>query len=89
MKVAPHSTEVRQIVLRTFAELLDEPVKPFTLAEMILVQDGKYRGRSYRAGGLMAMWLSEIGLVQIYDQDGNMVRSINLFEEQRTKQKAA
>ena len=40
------------------------------------------RGRSYRAAGLMAMWFAELGLVQVYDLEGNMLRTINLFEEQ-------
>jgi hypothetical protein len=29
----------------------------------------------------MAMWMIEVGLVQFYDANGNMLRTINLFEE--------
>jgi hypothetical protein len=29
----------------------------------------------------MAMWMIEVGLVQFYDADGNMLRTINLFKE--------
>ena len=31
--------------------------------------------------GLMAMWLIEVGIVQFYDADGAMLRTINLFQE--------
>ena len=30
---------------------------------------------------LMAMWLADIGLIQFYDCEGNMLRTVNLFAE--------
>ena len=44
--------------------------------------------RTYRAGDYFAMWLVEIGLLQFYDPYGNMLRTVNLFEE-NTPQRAA
>ena len=70
MTVAPDSNLVRQIVLRSFAEFSGEEPDDLSLAEMILINEGKYRGRTYRSDGLMAMWLLDVGIVQIYDADG-------------------
>jgi hypothetical protein len=89
MTVAPDSNLVRQIVLRSFAEFSGEELDELSLAEMILINEGKYRGLTYRSGGLMAMWLLDVGIVQIYDADGNMLRMINLFEEQDLLRRAA
>jgi hypothetical protein len=89
MTVMPDSNLVRQIVLRSFAEFTGEELDDLALAEMILINEGKYRGRSYRSHGLMAMWLLDVGIVQIYDADGEMLRMINLFEEQDTLRRAA
>jgi hypothetical protein len=89
MKVSPRADFVREIVLRTFVEFSKEPVEPYAMVEMILIQEGKYRGRSYRSNRLMAMWLAEIGLVQVYRDDGEMLRTINLFEEQEAPRKVA
>ena len=30
---------------------------------------------------MWAMWMIEIGLVQVYDDNGHMLRTVNLFEE--------
>lgn len=89
MTVTPDSNLVRQIVLRSFAEFSGEEQDDLSLAEMILINEGKYRGRSYRSCGLMAMWLLDVGIVQIYDADGQMLRMINLFEEQDLLRRAA
>jgi hypothetical protein len=89
MTIAPDSNLVRQIVLRSFAEFTGEEVDDLSLAEMIVINDGKYRGRTYRSNGLMAMWLVSVGVVQIYDADGEMLRMINLFEEQDLLRRAA
>ena len=51
--------------------------------------EGKYRGRSYRHEGLLAMWLAGVGVLQIYDAKGRMLRTINLLEEQDLLRRAA
>jgi hypothetical protein len=50
------------------------------LDETVIVSDGMYVARSYRVDQLLAMWLIEHGIVQFYDSDGTMLRTINLFE---------
>jgi len=89
MRTAPQPYEVRALVARTFAELNARIHPPSDLDETILIHDGKYSARSYRADGLMAMWLVEVGIVQFYDADGNMLRTVNLFQEWEPQRMAA
>jgi len=81
MRVEPRPTEVRRLVIKVFGSLGTTPARLFELEEEILIDEGRYLGRSYRADDLMAMWLADIGLVQFYDEEGNMLRTVNLFEE--------
>lgn len=89
MQISPQASAVRQIVLRTFEELTGQAMEPYSLVEMVLIRDGRYRGRTYRGQRLMAMWLVDVGLVQVYRDDGEMLRTINLLEEQVPTRRAA
>ena len=89
MTITPDAADVRDIVERAFSELSGAPLEPYALAETILIRDGRYRGRSYRARDLMAMWFAELGLVQFYDAEGNMLRTINLLEDLEPSRRAA
>jgi hypothetical protein len=89
MRTDPLPYEVREMVLRTFEYfdvVLDEP---WDLDETILVDDGRYSARTYKLDGYMAMWLVEIGIVQFYDAQGNMLRTVNLWEELEPQRMAA
>jgi hypothetical protein len=81
MRVEPRASDVRRLVVKVFRNLGAPPPSLFDLEEEILIDAGRYLGRSYRADNLMAMWLAEIGLVQFYDSEGNMLRTVNLLEE--------
>jgi hypothetical protein len=75
------------MILEQFARFgLDASQAP---AETILIRDGRYRGRSYRAGGMLAMWMVEIGLVQFYDADGEMLATIHLNHRPGNERRAA
>jgi len=89
MKVRPQPYEVRELVLRTFGELGVVVESPLDLDETILLDDGRYVARSYRIAGLMAMWLLGVGIVQFYDGEGNMLRSVNLYTEHEPQRMAA
>ena len=89
MIVAPHPAEIRDLVFRTFLEFDADEDALADLDERMLIDDGKYFARSYRADGLLAMWLVEVGIVQFYDGEGNMLRTVNLFEEVRPQRMAA
>ena len=57
--------------------------------ETILIDEGRYVARSYRAAGYLAMWLVAVGILQFYDSRGRMLGTINLFESLRPKRLAA
>ena len=91
MTVSHSPQQIKQIVSRTFEEL---GVKTGSekiggekigtepdLNETLLLHDGHYVARSYRAGELMAMWFVDNGFIQFYDAEGNMLRTIHLHQE--------
>lgn len=89
MTIAPRADEVRRLVARNFRDL---GVPVFNLADLhetVLVERRRCIARTYRAGPLMAMWMLDVGLVQFYDDEGNMLRTVNLFEQARTDRAAA
>jgi hypothetical protein len=89
MRTDPLPYEVRELVIRTL-EYFDVFLEnPLDLDETILIDDGRYSARTYEADGHMAMWLLDIGIVQFYDPDGNMLRTVNLFEELEPQRMAA
>jgi hypothetical protein len=81
MTVAPQPHDVRRLVIQIFEELGAAMPTLFDLEETILIDDGKYTARSYRVEGYMAMWLLEMGIVQFYDAEGNMLATVNLLKE--------
>jgi hypothetical protein len=81
MRVEVQPREVRKLVLATFQQLGARPGSLFDCEENILIHEGRYSARSYRADDLMAMWLIDVGLVQVYDADGEMLKTINLSTE--------
>jgi len=59
------------------------------LQESILLHDGHLCARSYRLDQYLAMWLIDIGLVQFYDREGNMVRRLKLLAQLQPVRMAA
>lgn len=89
MRKDPLASEVRDLVIRTFEYFDIYLATPWDLDETILIDEGRYSARTYRIGDCMAMWLVEIGIVQFYDADGIMLRTVNLFEELEPQRMAA
>jgi hypothetical protein len=81
MTVVPQTRTIRRIVIRNFLEFGLQPCHLLELREKIRINRGRYVARTYRAGNLMAMWLVGYGLLQVYDDEGNILRSVNLLEE--------
>jgi hypothetical protein len=81
MRTDPLPYEVREMVLRTFQDFGAEVFGPLDLDETILIDEGRYSARTYKAAGFMAMWLLRIGIVQFYDAEGSMLLTVNLLEE--------
>ena len=89
MTVTPQPDEIRQLVARIFEEFGVSVQNLFDLNETLLIQAGVYVARSYRARGLMAMWLLKAGIIQFYDRRGVMLRTVNLFMELEPQTMAA
>ena len=89
MRMDPLPHEVRELVLRTFQDFGAPIFSSLDLDETILVDDGRYAARTYKADGYMAMWLLQIGIVQFYDAEGSMLLTVNLLEELEPQRMAA
>ena len=89
MTVLPTADQIRTIVHRTFLELDIEEDLLEDMDERIMLDEGRYVARSYRVDDFLAMWMIDVGLVQFYDADGNMLRTVNLFEEIEPQRMAA
>jgi hypothetical protein len=81
MTVEPDSHEVRRMVIQIFAELGAAMPTLFDLEETSMIDDGKCAARSYRVQDYLAMWMLEVGIVQFYDAEGNMLATVNLFQD--------
>lgn len=80
MRTEPDPQEVHRLVVWTFRELGVQPFRLIGLEEEIVVRRERYVARTYRTDDLMAMWLVDVGLLQFYDADGEMLMTINLLE---------
>lgn len=81
--------DIRKLVVRCFEELGVRIEGPWDLSETLLIDEGRCTARSYAAGALMAMWLLDVGIVQFYDAEGNMLRTVNLADESEGRRMAA
>ena len=88
MWAEPQPADVLSVVLGMFERFGASPQNLFDLEETIRIDRGKCVARSYRVEGLMAMWLMGIGLVQFYDDDGNMLATLNLLATLNRLEKA-
>lgn len=89
MRTEPPAHEVRELVVRVLERLDIDVGSPWDMDETILIDDGRYTARTYKINGYMAMWMLSIGIVQFYDAEGNMLCTVNLFEELDTQRIAA
>ncbi|MBI3837443.1 MAG: hypothetical protein HY288_05870 [Planctomycetia bacterium] len=89
MTISPSPDQIRTIVFRTFLELDVDEDSLADLDERLMLDDGRYVARSYRVEDYLAMWMIDVGLVQFYDGNGNMLRTVNLFEEIEPQRMAA
>jgi hypothetical protein len=89
MTICPDPDHIRNIVFRTFLELDVDEDALADLDERIVLDGGRYVARSYRIDNYLAMWMIDVGLVQFYDDAGNMLRTVNLFEEIEPQRMAA
>lgn len=81
MTITLDAVGVRRIVDQTFLEFDAADDAVTDLEETLLIEEGRYIGRTYQVENLFAMWMIEVGILQFYDAEGNMLRTVNLFEE--------
>ena len=81
MRITLPAAEVRRVVIEAFRDFGAGGTKPLDLRETDHFHKGRCVRRTYRAAGLMAAWVFEVGIVQVYDANGHIVRRINMLEE--------
>lgn len=89
MRTNPRPEEVRQLVENVLEEFGAIVMDDDELNETILIDEGRLVARSYRTEGYLAMWLVEVGIVQFYDAEGEMLATVNLFESFQPQRLAA
>ncbi len=89
MRTDPLPREVREVVLRVFQDLGLDVCDAWEIDETILLDDGRYTARTYKADDCMAMWLIGVGILQFYDAQGNMLLTVNLLEDLEPQKMAA
>ena len=73
------AARVRRLVVHHFSHHGVEIQRRQDLEERVHSEDGRQVAHCFRAGGLFAMWMVDIGLLQLYDQAGNMLDTLNLL----------
>jgi len=53
------------------------------LYRTVLVQDGYFVGHKYRFDGGHVIWMPETSLVEVYDQEGKLQKSVKVPEPPR------
>ncbi|MGA2034364.1 MAG: hypothetical protein ABSG68_19130 [Thermoguttaceae bacterium] len=62
---------------------------PQAIEETILIDEGRYVARCYKTDRYMAMWLVEVGLLEVYSEAGEPLATINLFRTLEPQRMAA
>ncbi len=81
--------EMRQAVLRVFQHRLERVIPTTEFKERVRIEEGRLVAYSYRADDLFAMWMVPIGLVQFYDERGNMFQTFDLTAPAHPERRAA
>jgi len=80
MRLHMNAADVRGLVSRHFLELG---------ADGRDIDRGRCVARCYRVAEMFAMWLIDVGVLQFYDADGEMLHTVNLFTELQPQRIAA
>ena len=78
-----YSTEtIRELVRRTLQELGLAISAPIGESQLTLA--GYYVGREFRFAGVRAVWMASQGQIKLYDDDGKVLRVMDLGEQRQT-----
>ena len=72
-------TEMRRVVLEGFQQHFSRKISGEDVEERVRIEEGQAVAYSYRTENLFAMWMVPIGLVQFYDDRGNMLHTVDLM----------
>ncbi|MFM8577283.1 MAG: hypothetical protein ACKOCN_00535 [Planctomycetaceae bacterium] len=89
MRLQMHAADVRHLVSRYFLDLGVDQVDLEDVQENIRIDRGRCVARCYRVSEMFAMWLIDCGVLQFYDSEGEMLRTVNLFTELHPSRVAA
>ncbi|MBL6712808.1 hypothetical protein EBU58_03265 [bacterium] len=89
MRLHMHAADVRHLVTRYFIDLGASLAEVSDIQENVRIDRGHCAARCYRVADMFAMWLIDIGILQFYDADGEMLQTVNLFAEMQPHRAAA
>jgi len=89
MQPSPPPCEVRKLVAQVFRQLGTSAQDLSGMTDTLLIDEGRCAARSYVAGDLLAMWLLDVGILQFYDAQGNMLRTVSLLDDSEPHRRAA
>ena len=89
MRLHMNAADVRGLVARHFLNLGVDADEVADVQENIRIDRGRCVARCYRVAEMFAMWLIDVGVLQFYDADGEMLHTVNLFTELQPQRVAA
>lgn len=89
MQPSPPPCQVRELVARVFRQLGISAESLSGMTDTLLIDEGRCVARSYLVGDLLAMWLLDVGILQFYDGQGNMLRTLSLLDDSEPHRRAA
>jgi len=84
-----NAADVRRLVSHYFLDLGAEQSDVDDVQENIRIDRGRCVARCYRVAEMFAMWMIDVGVLQFYDADGEMLQTVNLFTELQPHRAAA
>ena len=85
MRLHMNAADVRRLVTHYFLDRVDVD----DVQENIRIDRGRCVARCYRVAEMFAMWMIDVGVLQFYDADGEMLHTVNLFTELQPQRAAA
>ena len=80
---------VWRLVTHYFLDLGVDRVGVDDVQENFRIDRGRCVARCYRVAEMFAMWMIDVGVLQFYDADGEMLHTVNLFTELQPQRAAA
>jgi hypothetical protein len=84
-----NAADVRRLVAHYFLNLGVDDADVDDMQENIRIDRGRCVARCYRVAEMFAMWMIDVGVLQFYDADGEMLHTVNLFTELQPQRAAA